>query len=150
MAQNEPFSDIAKEAATIIVQCLDRLHTYLFFMGSKYEFESFQTQILNTSLLPSLYEAFAIIEGDECQLRLIQTSPTLPSDPSPGSDHMPFAARTGPRSGGRKPPICTHYNVVGHTKDRCFQLHPELKKQFAKSCATGPPRLVAIAETESD
>ena len=71
MAQHEPLSDIAEETANIIVQRLDRLHTYQFLMGLKSEFESLRTQSLNTLPLPSLYKAFAIIDGDECQQRLI-------------------------------------------------------------------------------
>ena len=71
LAQCEPLGDILAEAATIIVQHLDRQHTYQFLMGLKSEFESLRTQILNTSPLPSQYEAFAIVDGDKCRRRLV-------------------------------------------------------------------------------
>ena len=74
LAQYEPLSDIPEEAATIIVESLDRLHTYQFLMSLKSEFKSLCTHILNTSPLPSLYEAFAIPDGDERCQRLIPTS----------------------------------------------------------------------------
>ncbi|GFY88928.1 hypothetical protein Acr_06g0008680 [Actinidia rufa] len=55
--------------------------------------------ILNIYPLPSLYEAFAIIDGDECRHRLIQTSPALSSGSTHITDQMAFAASgSGPRS----------------------------------------------------
>ena len=72
LAQYEPLSDFPAAAATIVSQRLARQHTYQFLMGLKSEYESLRIQILNTSPLPSLYEAFAIIDGDERCRRLIQ------------------------------------------------------------------------------
>ena len=100
--------------------------------------------------MPSLYEAFAIVDGDERRQKLIQASQTPLSDAPVVPDQMAFAAHTGPHTSNRKPPVCKHCNVVGHTKDRCFQLHPELKKQYAWPRNPGPTRFVAIAETSPD
>ncbi|GFY81196.1 FAD/NAD(P)-binding oxidoreductase family protein [Actinidia rufa] len=68
--------------------------------------------ILNTSPLPSLYEAFAIIDGDE-RRRLIQASPTISFGPSPISDHIAFATSSGsgPCSSGFRP-ICSYCEVI--------------------------------------
>ena len=63
LVQHEPLSDFPTTAATIVSQRLSHQHTYQVLMGSKSEYESFRIQILNTSPLPSLYEAFAIIDG---------------------------------------------------------------------------------------
>ena len=75
LTQYEPLSDFPAATATIVSQRLARQHTYQFLMGLKSEYESLRIQILNTSPLPSLYEAFAIIDGNERRHRLIQASP---------------------------------------------------------------------------
>ncbi|GFY95250.1 hypothetical protein Acr_10g0006350 [Actinidia rufa] len=59
LAQYEPLSDFPSDGA-VESKRLDRRHTYQFLMGLKSDFETLRTQILNTSPLPSLYEAFAI------------------------------------------------------------------------------------------
>ncbi|GFZ14329.1 hypothetical protein Acr_24g0005190 [Actinidia rufa] len=60
--------------------------------------------ILNTSLLPSLYEAIAIIDGDERRHRLIQASPVISPRPIPIVDQIAFAASgSGPHSSGGTP-----------------------------------------------
>ncbi|GFS39618.1 hypothetical protein Acr_00g0063980 [Actinidia rufa] len=57
------------------------------------------TKILNTSPLPSLYEAFAIIDEDERRRRLIQAPPAIFIGPTPIAYQMAFAASgSGPRS----------------------------------------------------
>ncbi|GFY85533.1 hypothetical protein Acr_04g0002710 [Actinidia rufa] len=61
LAQYEPLSDFPSNGA-VESKCLDRRHTYQFLMGLKSEFETLRTQILNTSSLPSLYEAFATMD----------------------------------------------------------------------------------------
>ena len=86
-------------------------------MGLKSEYESLRIQILNTSPLPSLYEAFAIIDGDERSYRLIQASSAVSSGPSLISEQMAFATSSGsgPRSyGGR--PICSYYGDTDHIR----------------------------------
>ena len=66
-------------------------------MGLKPEFEALRTQILNTSHLPSLYEAFDIVDGDERRHRLLP-SLSLP-EPSPTvPDKMAFVAPLETRS----------------------------------------------------
>ncbi|GFZ11367.1 hypothetical protein Acr_22g0007650 [Actinidia rufa] len=75
--------------------------------------------ILNTSPLPSLYEAFAIIDGDECRRRLIQASPGISYGPTLIADQMSFAASSG----------------------------SELRGKSSKCKGKGPPRTTTVAET---
>uniref|UniRef100_A0A2N9EE62 Reverse transcriptase Ty1/copia-type domain-containing protein n=1 Tax=Fagus sylvatica TaxID=28930 RepID=A0A2N9EE62_FAGSY len=70
LAQYEPLSDFPAEAASIVVTRLSRQHTYQFLLGLKPKFEALRTQILNTSPMPSLYEAYATIDSDERRRRL--------------------------------------------------------------------------------
>ncbi|GFY83179.1 hypothetical protein Acr_02g0014190 [Actinidia rufa] len=137
---------LASFTATIVSQQLARQNTYQFLMGLKSEYESLHIQILNTSPLPSLYEAFAIIDGDEHRHRLIQTSPTISSGSTPIADQMAFAASgSGPRSSGDKP-ICSYCGNIGHIRERCFNLHPELKRTPSKRKGKGPCT-TTVAET---
>ncbi|KAK0602745.1 hypothetical protein LWI29_036622 [Acer saccharum] len=71
MAQYELISEYGK-MASVVVKSLDRLHTYFFLMGLNPKFEHLRTQILNFSLMSSLMDTFAIVNGDE-RRRLIST-----------------------------------------------------------------------------
>ncbi|GFZ18609.1 hypothetical protein Acr_27g0003480 [Actinidia rufa] len=148
LAQYEPLSDFPSDGA-VESKCLDRRHTYQFLMGLKSEFEALRTQILNTSPLPSLYEAFAIVDGDELRRRLLP-SPSLPESSPIVPDQRAFAATSGSHL------YCQHCHKIGHLIDRCWALHPELKQQFFRprgggrsgGRGRGTPRTGAIAEVE--
>ncbi|XP_057467808.1 uncharacterized protein LOC130757154 isoform X1 [Actinidia eriantha] len=151
LAQYEPLSDFPSDGA-VESKRLDRRHTYQFLMGLKSDFETLRTQILNTSPLPSLYEAFAIVDGDERRRRLL---PSLSESPITVPDQRAFAASSGTHL------YCQHCRKPGHLIDRCFILHPELKQQFSRprgggrgggrsgGRGRGTPRTGAIAEVES-
>jgi hypothetical protein len=148
LAQYEPLSDFPAEAASIVVTRLGRQHTYQFLLGLKPEFEALRTQILNTSPMPSLYEAYATIDNDERRRRLGPPISTTVSASPVIAEQMASAANSGPRSPSWWP-ICHHCGVVGHLKARCFKLHPELRQTVHKN---RPPnfsstRTAAIAET---
>ncbi|KAF8403330.1 hypothetical protein HHK36_011432 [Tetracentron sinense] len=90
-----------------------------------------QAQILNTSPMSSLYEAFATVDGDECRRSLLPTTPSPELSP-PVPDQMAFAAPSGSRSAGNCP-YCQHCCKSGHVIDRCFDLHPELKQRYSRN-----------------
>ena len=71
LAQYEPLSEFPVETTSFVAKHLNRQYAYQFIMSLKPDFESFWTYILNSSLMPTLYEAFAMIDGDECRRRLI-------------------------------------------------------------------------------
>ncbi|XP_057514701.1 uncharacterized protein LOC130796377 isoform X1 [Actinidia eriantha] len=151
LAQYEPLSDFPSDGA-VESKRLDHRHTYQFLMGLKSDFETLCTQILNTSPLPSLYEAFAIVDGDERRRRLL---PSLSESHIIVPNQRAFAASSGTHL------YCQHCRKPGHLIDRCFILHPELKQQFPRprgggrgggrsgGRGRGTPRTGAIAEVES-
>ncbi|GFZ17667.1 hypothetical protein Acr_26g0009370 [Actinidia rufa] len=153
LAQYEPLSDFPSDGA-VESKRLDRRHTYQFLMGLKSEFETLRTQILNTSPLPSLYEAFAIVDGDERRRRILP-SLSLPESSSIVPDQKAFAAASGTHL------YCQHYRKPGHLIDRCWVLHPELKQQFSRprgggrgggrsgGRGRGTPRTGTVAEVDS-
>ncbi|GFS41843.1 hypothetical protein Acr_00g0076650 [Actinidia rufa] len=118
---------------------------------SKHVFEALQTQILNTSPLPSFYEAFAIVDGDERRHRLL-TSISLPETFSTILDQTTFVILFSAR------PYCQYCHKPGHLIDCYFVLHPELKTQFnqnhiggrvgGRSGGRATPRVSAIVKME--
>ncbi|RVW45260.1 Retrovirus-related Pol polyprotein from transposon TNT 1-94 [Vitis vinifera] len=99
---------------------LDKFFMVLTLIGLRPDLEPIRDQILGSSSVPSLDEVFARL------LRLSSTQ-TLPSDSA--SDSSVLVSQTtsrGGRSGTRgrgQRPHCTYCNKLGHTRDRCYQLH---------------------------
>ncbi|KAF8408807.1 hypothetical protein HHK36_004876 [Tetracentron sinense] len=150
LAQYEPLSDFPTDAA-VESKRLDRRHTYQFLMGLKPEFEALWAQILNTSPMPSLYEAFATVDGDERRCRALPLPPPLELSPSV-LDQMAFAAPSGSCPAGNRP-YCQHCRKLGHVIDCCFDLHPELKQRYSRNLDQGnkdrgkwAPRIGVTAE----
>ncbi|RVX10299.1 Retrovirus-related Pol polyprotein from transposon TNT 1-94 [Vitis vinifera] len=94
--------------------------------------ETVRDQILGSSSVPSLDDVFA-------RLLRISSTQTLPSDNT--SDSSVLVSQTnsrGGRSGNRgrgQRPHCTYCNKLGHTRDRCYQLHGR------------PPRTAHVAQS---
>ncbi|GFS46225.1 hypothetical protein Acr_00g0100900 [Actinidia rufa] len=150
LAQYEPLSEFTTEGG-ITARRFDRQHTYQFRMGLKPEFEALRTQIVNTTPMPSIFEAFAMLDGDERRHRLLQLLPPLVIE-STIPDQMALAASGsrfsgGHSSSGRVP--CSFCGGVTHARDRCFKLHPELRETFKrnKEKSKASPRTAAISET---
>ena len=99
---------------------VDKFFMVLTLIGLRPNLETVRDQILGSPSVPSLDDVFA------CLLRISSTQ-TLPSD-SP-LDSFVLVSHTnlrGGRSGNRgrgQRPHCTYCNKLGHTRDRCYQLH---------------------------
>ncbi|GFY82722.1 hypothetical protein Acr_02g0009620 [Actinidia rufa] len=150
LAQYEPLSEFTTEGG-IATRRLDCQHTYQFLMGLKPKFEALRTQIVNTTPMPSIFETFVMLDGDEHRHRLLQL-PSPPVTESTIPDQMALAAfgsrfSGGRSSSGRAP--CSFCGGVTHGRDRCFKLHPELRETFKqnKEKSKASPRTGAISET---
>ncbi|RVW75469.1 Retrovirus-related Pol polyprotein from transposon RE1 [Vitis vinifera] len=99
---------------------LDKFFMVLTLIGLRPDLEPIRDQILGSSSVPSLDDVFA-------RLLRISSTQTLPSDSA--SDSSVLVSQTtsrGGRSGTRgrgQRPHCTYCNKLGHTRDRCYQLH---------------------------
>ncbi|RVW94848.1 Retrovirus-related Pol polyprotein from transposon TNT 1-94 [Vitis vinifera] len=99
---------------------LDKFFMVLTLIGLRPDLESIRDQILGSSSVPSLDDVFA-------RLLRISSTQTLPSDSA--SDSSVLVSQTTSRGGrsstrGRgQRPHCTYCNKLGHTRDRCYQLH---------------------------
>nr|CAN81940.1 hypothetical protein VITISV_007358 [Vitis vinifera] len=111
---------------------IDKFFMVLTLIGLRPDLETVRNQILGSSSVPSLDDVFA-------RLLRISSTQTLPSDNT--SDSSVLVSQTnsrGGRSGNRgrgQRPHCTYCNKLGHTRDRCYQLHGR------------PPRTAHVAQS---
>ncbi|RVW16747.1 Retrovirus-related Pol polyprotein from transposon RE2 [Vitis vinifera] len=92
----------------------------LTLIGLRPNLEPICDQILGSSSVPSLDDVFA-------RLLRISSTQTLPSDSTSDSSVLVSqttsrGGRNGTRGRGQRP-HCTYCNKLGHTRDRCYQLH---------------------------
>ncbi|RVW59645.1 Retrovirus-related Pol polyprotein from transposon RE2 [Vitis vinifera] len=121
---------------------LDKFFMVLTLIGLRPDLEPIRDQILGSSSVPSLDDVFA-------RLLRISSTQTLPSDSA--SDSSVLVSQTtsrGGRSGTRgrgQRPHCTYCNKLGHTRDRCYQLHgrPPRTAHMAQSSDSPLPQLRA-------
>ncbi|XP_034709063.1 uncharacterized protein LOC117932119 [Vitis riparia] len=98
----------------------DKFFMVLTLIGLRPDLESVRDQILASPIVPSLDDVFA---------RLLRLSSTQTLSTDGPSDSSVLASETnsrGGRSGNRgrgQRPQCTYCNKLGHTRDRCYQLH---------------------------
>ncbi|RVX10877.1 Retrovirus-related Pol polyprotein from transposon TNT 1-94 [Vitis vinifera] len=99
---------------------IDKFFMVLTLIGLRPDLETVCDQILGSSSVSSLDDMFA-------RLLHISSTQTLPFDNT--SDSSVLVSQTssrGGRSGNRgrgQRPHCTYCNKLGHTRDRCYQLH---------------------------
>ncbi|RVW52982.1 putative mitochondrial protein [Vitis vinifera] len=99
---------------------IDKFFMVLTLIGLRPNLETVRDQILGSSSVPSLDDVFA-------RLLRISSTQTLPSDNTSDSSVLVSQTRSrGGRGGNRgrgQRPHCTYCNKLGHTRDRCYQLH---------------------------
>ncbi|GFZ15954.1 hypothetical protein Acr_25g0003630 [Actinidia rufa] len=110
------------------------------------------TKILSTPTpMPSIFEAFAMLDGDEHRHRFLQLPPP-PVTESTIPDQMALAASGSRFSGGRSfsgRVSCSFCGGVTHGRDRCFKFHLEFRETFKrnKEKSKVSPRTAVISET---
>ncbi|RVW24952.1 Retrovirus-related Pol polyprotein from transposon RE1 [Vitis vinifera] len=117
---------------------IDKFFMVLTLIGLRPDLETVRDQILGSSSVPSLDDVFA-------RLLRISSTQTLPSDNT--SDSSVLVSQTnsrGGRSGNRgrgQRPHCTYCNKLGHTRDRCYQLHGRPPRTAHMAQSSDPQRL---------
>ena len=111
---------------------IDKFFMVLTLIGLRPDLETVRDQILGSPSVPSLDDVFA-------RLLCISSTQTLPSDSTSDSSVLVSqtilrGGRSGNRSRGQRP-HCTYCNKLGHTHDRCYQLHGQ------------PPRTAHVAQS---
>ena len=104
---------------------IDKFFMDLTLIGLRSDLETVRDQILGSPSVPSLDDVFP-------RLLRISSTQTLPYDsPSDSSVLVSHTNLWGGRSGNRsrgQRPHCTYCNKLGHTRDRCYQLHGRLPR----------------------
>nr|CAN66185.1 hypothetical protein VITISV_025185 [Vitis vinifera] len=120
------------DLSTYIGQIASLKEEFLTVMPLTPDVGPVRDQILGSSAVPSLDDVFA-------RLLRISSTQTLPFDST--SDSSVLVSQTSSRGGhsgtrGRgQRPHCTYCNKLGHTRDRCYQLHGR------------PPRTAHVAQS---
>ena len=107
----------------------DRVFQVLASLGS--EFEDLRCHILMSPELPSLKSVCSTIQREEIRRKvMIRETVTNSSDTRAYIAHKNYEGKS--IKGKRLDLKCEHCNAPGHTSDRCWVLHPELKPKFTK------------------
>ncbi|RVW51226.1 hypothetical protein CK203_084708 [Vitis vinifera] len=126
---------------------IDKFFMVLTLIGLRPDLETVRDQILGSSSIPSLDDVFA------CLLR-ISSIQTLASDNTSDSSVLVYQTNSrGGRSGNRgrgQRPHCTYCNKLGHTRDRCYQLHgrPPHTAHVAQSSDPQPPQPLSSSTSQ--
>ena len=95
------------------------------------EFEDLRCHILMSPELPSLKSVCSTIQREEVRRKvMIRETVTNSSDTRAYIAHKNYEGKS--IKGKRLDLKCEHCNAPGHTSDRCWVLHPELKPKFTK------------------
>ena len=101
---------------------IDKFFMVLTLISLGPDLETVQDQILGSPSITSLDDVFA-------RLLRISSTQTLPSNSTSDSSVLVsqtniWGGRNGNRGRGQRP-HCTYCNKLGHTRDRCYQLHDD-------------------------
>ena len=111
---------------------IDKFFMVLTLIGLRPDLETVRDQIFGSPSVPSLANVFT-------RLLRISSTQTLSSNSTSNpsvliSQTNLRGGRSGNRSRGQRP-HCTNCNKLGHTRDRCYQLHGQ------------PPRTAHVAQS---
>ena len=119
----------------------------LTLIGLRPDLETLRDQIFGSPSVPPLDDVFA-------RLLRISSTQTLPSNsPLDSSMLVSHTNLRGGRSDNRgrgQRPHCTYCNKLGHTRDRCYQLHgrPTRTAHVAQSSDSQPPQTLSSSTSQ--
>ncbi|KAI3825951.1 hypothetical protein L1987_07722 [Smallanthus sonchifolius] len=88
-----------------------------FLMGLDDTYQPLRTNLLSKDPLPTVKNAFAVISAEEShrETRLSHSGSKVQASA--------FISRFNDKRKSNRPPLkCTHYNLTGHTVDKCFEI----------------------------
>ena len=109
---------------------MDRVFMIILLLNLRPDFENIWEQILTRAVIPNIDEALAWL------LRHTSTTTqSIRSEITPDTSMMVFQSHSQSDSRGGQRPQCTYCHRLGHTHDRCYQLHGR------------PPRTANLAQS---
>ncbi|XP_062006532.1 uncharacterized protein LOC133723659 [Rosa rugosa] len=108
----------------------DKIFQLLANLGSEYE--DLRSHILMNSELPSFKSVCGTVQREELRRKVmnLDVKTNIADSRAYASNHKQADDRVYK---GKRPDLkCNHCSGIGHTKDRCWILHPQLKPKFSK------------------
>jgi len=117
--------------ATILRKRTEEDRIFQLLASLNPEFEDLRSHILMNTELSSFQSVCATIQREESRRKVMSRTVT-PCNPGVSA----YLARPYPEGKvykGKRPDLkCQHCHNIGHTIDRCWSLHPEIKPKFNK------------------
>lgn len=107
----------------------DQIFQLLASLGP--DFEDLRSHILMNAELASLKSVCATIQREEVRRKVMPRD--APSNPPDVRAYLSHPAPERKLCKGKRPDLkCEYCTAPGHSVDRCWSLHPELKPKFVK------------------
>ena len=109
---------------------------YQFLQGLRPKFEIVRSQIFNRDKEPTFDEAITKVMQEESRLQALKgtiegTACVMKGKPSSSqyqnSYQAPHPKQTNEGKGNKEELMCRYYKRMGHIKDKCWILHPDLR-----------------------
>ena len=95
-----------------------------FLMGLNDSYSQIKGQILLMEPVPSINKFYSLLIQEERQRRVGSSNNHIESTAlAMKGSNSTFILSRGKNSKGKDRPICTHYEKLGHTVEKCFKLH---------------------------
>ena len=117
---------------------MDRVSMMILLLNLEPDFENIQEQILTRAVIPNFDEALArLLRHTSIATQSMRSEIASDTSVMVSQSHSRIDSRSGHGSnrGRGQRPQCTYYHRLGHTRDRCYQLHGR------------PPRTVHLAQS---
>ena len=108
----------------ILSASYDKAYVMRFLIGLNEKFETFRSRILMYDHFPSMSKVYSLVLQEESHKNIGHGSSA-----SSQSDAMAMHTNSKGNSNWNKgnakkeKPFCTHYNMQGHTIEKCYKLH---------------------------
>ena len=123
----KPLPECSYGAMKVLSASHDKAYVMRFLMGLNENFETLRSQILMSDPFPSMSKVYALVLQEESHKNIGHRGSGTPQ-----SDAITMYANTRGNFGSanwnkgnnkREKPFCTHYNMTGHTVEKCYKLH---------------------------
>ncbi|KAM2786570.1 hypothetical protein PS2_007446 [Malus domestica] len=127
---------------TILLKRAEEDKIYQLLASLSSEYEDLRSHILMSMELPPFKIVCATVQREEARRRVMNMEPNLKLSETRGyvANRRSYESKAYK---GRNPHLkCKYCNATGHTEDRCWELHPELKPKYNKTMASKPSSTV--------